>query len=86
MSVPVLYQQALESGQFPGMTARRLRKCRRGMFAPRYLGDGAAPARHLQQLLPTLGNKELFAVSAAVYLPFHPKPGRLYSPGLLAPL
>lgn len=59
MSVPVLYQQALESGQFPGMTARRLRNVVVECFAPRYLGDGAAPARHLQQLLPTLGNKEL---------------------------
>lgn len=59
MTVPMLHREALESGQFPGMTARRLRNVVVECFAPRYLADNAAPARHLKQLLTALTNEEL---------------------------
>jgi len=59
MPVSVLFKEALESGQFPGMTARRLRNLVVECFAHRYLADEAAPARHLKELLPVLTNEEL---------------------------
>jgi hypothetical protein len=59
MTVPMLHREALESGQFPSMTARRLRNVVVECFAPRYLIDNAAPARYLKQLLTVLSNEEL---------------------------
>ena len=54
MNAPMLYDVALSSGVFPGVTARRLRNVVVECFAPRYLVDSGAPARHLQMLLDRL--------------------------------
>jgi len=59
MTVPMLYKEALASGQFPSVTARRLRNIVVEGFAPRYLSYDAAPARHLKILLPSLTSEEL---------------------------
>jgi hypothetical protein len=59
MTVPTLYKEALASGQFPNVTARRLRNIVVECFAPRYLGYGAAPAQHLKLLMPALSSDEL---------------------------
>jgi hypothetical protein len=59
MSATTLYKVALESGQFPGITARRLRNIVMECFAPRYLSNGAAPATALKVLLSTLSSDEL---------------------------
>ena len=58
MTVPLLYKEALASGQFP-VTARRLRNIVVECFAPRYLSHDAAPTRHLKVLLPSLTSEEL---------------------------
>jgi hypothetical protein len=50
MAAPALYQAALQSGQFPGVTARRLRNIVVECFAPRYLADEARPAALLKRL------------------------------------
>ncbi len=54
-----LFDVALQSGQFPNVTARRLRNIVAECFAPRYLVDQGAPARHLQLLLCVLPAAEL---------------------------
>jgi len=59
MTVPTLYKEALASGQFPNVTARRLRNIVVECFAPRYLVREAAPACHLKILLPSLTSEEL---------------------------
>lgn len=59
MTVPMLNRAALESGEFAGVTARRLRNIVVECFAPRYLVEEAAPARHLNILLPLLKQTEL---------------------------
>lgn len=59
MAVPTLYKEALASGQFPNVTARRLRNIVVECFAPRYLSHDAAPARHLNIMLPVLTSGEL---------------------------
>jgi hypothetical protein len=59
MTVPSLYKEALDSGQFPNVTARRLRNIVVECFAPRYLSNNASPARHLKILLPSLTTEEL---------------------------
>lgn len=59
MTVPLLYREALASGQFPNVTARRLRNIVAECFAPRYLSNDAAPVYHLKVLLPTLSSEEL---------------------------
>lgn len=51
MSVPQVIQTALESGQFPNVTARRLRNIVAECFAPRYLAHQAQPAKHLKALV-----------------------------------
>jgi hypothetical protein len=50
MEVPSLYQTALNSGRFPNVSARRLRNIVVECFAPRYLVDDGAPAKHLKRL------------------------------------
>jgi hypothetical protein len=45
-----LLDSALSSGEFPTMTARRLRNIVTEGFAPRYLVDNAEPARTLKSL------------------------------------
>jgi len=59
MTVSILYKEALASGQFPNVTARRLRNIVVECFAPRYLSCDAATARHLKILLPVLTSEEL---------------------------
>jgi hypothetical protein len=58
MSVTQLHQLALESGQFPMVTARRLRNIVAECFAPRYLVDGGVPAAHLKRLAASLDTLE----------------------------
>ena len=60
LSVSTLYKEALASGQFSNVTARRLRNIVVECFAPRYLSNDAAPARHLKILLPSLTSEELY--------------------------
>lgn len=58
-----IYQAALNSGQFPNVSARRLRNVVSECFAPRYLINDARPARFLKQLsltLPMSDLKQLF--------------------------
>ena len=45
-----LYEQALKSGRFPAIAARRLRNIVVECFAPRYLIDGGLAASHLKRL------------------------------------
>lgn len=64
-SVSELHQNALNSGSFPDVSARRLRNLVAEMFAPRFLVENAKPAIHLKQLLDCLPQR---AVSQLVYL------------------
>jgi hypothetical protein len=50
MSTQDLFQAALESGEFPNVTARRLRNIVAECFAPRYLNTEYAPVSWLQKL------------------------------------
>lgn len=50
MGGPALLRAALASGQFPNMTARRLRNIVLEGFAPRFLVEEARPARLLKEL------------------------------------
>jgi hypothetical protein len=58
MSAPELAQLALVNGQFPNVAARRLRNVVAECFAPRYLRNGAEPARLLKRLRPVLKRSE----------------------------
>ena len=53
-SAPELKEAALQSGLFPGVTARRLRNIVIECFKPRYLVDDGRPARYLKTLEPAL--------------------------------
>jgi len=57
MSPTELYRAALASGQFPNITARRLKNIVIDAFAPRYLVENAKPARLLKSLKNTLSRK-----------------------------
>lgn len=59
MTAPQLCQAALQSGRFPGVTARRLRNIVVEGFAPRYLVDKGTPAARLKKLLPQLSTVEM---------------------------
>jgi hypothetical protein len=59
MTTPALQQAALNSGQFPGITARRLRNIVVECFAPRYLADEARPAAMLKRLHGSLDSASL---------------------------
>ena len=50
MSTQELFQTALDSGEFPNVTARRLRNIVTECFAPRYLSPTPQPAAWLQPL------------------------------------
>jgi hypothetical protein len=50
MSTQDLFQAALESGEFPNVTARRLRNIVAECFAPRYLNTEYAPVSWLKKL------------------------------------
>jgi hypothetical protein len=58
MDAQSLNHSALQSGRFPKMSARRLRNFVIECFKPRYLTDGAAPARWLKRLQPALATRE----------------------------
>jgi hypothetical protein len=58
MDTRVLYQSALASGQFPNISARRLRNIVSECFAPRYLKQNQA-ARFLKPLVSHLNQAEL---------------------------
>jgi hypothetical protein len=53
LSVRELFESALESGEFPNMSARRLRNFVAECFAPRYLVNGGDPAAFLKKLIGT---------------------------------
>lgn len=59
LSPTQLYEKALNTGAFPGVTARRLRNIVAECFAPRYLTNEAAAARHLQIVVDRLSSIEL---------------------------
>lgn len=59
MSTIQLYEEALNSGRFPTLTARRLRNVVVECFAPRYLTANARPAACLKRLSPTLSTADL---------------------------
>lgn len=58
MDSVALKQVALDSGRFPGMSARRLRNLVSECFAPRYLVADAAPARLLKAIRAALPGRE----------------------------
>lgn len=59
MSTEQLNQAALESGEFPDITARRLRNVVKECFAPRYLVCDALPARILKPVIQHLPDSAL---------------------------
>jgi len=59
MATSELYQQALQSGQLPNISARRLRNVVHECFAPRYLSADAVPATNLKRLSKLLSSPEL---------------------------
>lgn len=58
MDTPTLVETALHSGRFADMSARRLRNVVVECFAPRYLVEGAKPARLLKAVGGSLSNQE----------------------------
>jgi len=58
MSAIQLEQAALESGQFPTITARRLHNIVLEGFKPRYLANEGAPAMRLQKLIGKLNSRQ----------------------------
>jgi len=58
MSAKALYQEALRSGQFPNISARRLRNVVVECFAPRYLVSGGKPAQDLKRLSTVFSTQE----------------------------
>lgn len=58
MSPTDLYRAALNSGQFPTVSARRLHDLITVGFSQRYLTENGKPARYLNALRPALGRKE----------------------------
>ncbi len=59
MSAGDLYKSALHSGEFPNVSARRLRNIVVECFAPRYLLEGGKPAQYLKQLIKSLSTTEI---------------------------
>lgn len=58
MTAPELYQRALDSGNFPNISARRLRNIITECFSPRYLVADDFPAALLKKLKEILSTKE----------------------------
>lgn len=58
-SAPKLFDLALKSGAFPTMTARRLSNIVGECFAPRFLAQQGAPAKHLKRLAGSLSDRDL---------------------------
>jgi hypothetical protein len=59
MSSTQLFDEALNSGSFPGISARRLRNLISGCFAPRLLVRDGNPAEYLKNLRPNLSSREV---------------------------
>lgn len=59
MSLQELYQVALDSGEFPNVTARRLRNIVAECFAPRYLNPKPQPATWLKLLNHRISTRSL---------------------------
>ena len=59
MSTPELFNIALQSGNFPNVSASRLRNIITSGFAPRYLNADGCPAGVLKRLLPGMSASEL---------------------------
>lgn len=59
MSLADLNSVALQSGQFPKMTARRLRNLLAECFRPRYLVQDGAPAKLLKSLQQKFSSREI---------------------------
>jgi len=58
MDNPALLDRALSSGDFPSMTARRLRNLVSEGFAPRYLVDDGGPASALKSMRHALSEQD----------------------------
>jgi hypothetical protein len=59
MSSAQLFDEALNSGRFPGISARRLRNLISGCFAPRLLVNSGKPAEYVKKLRPNLSSREI---------------------------
>lgn len=59
MSAKQLYKEALESGFFPCMSARRLHNLITECFAPRLLKNDGKPAAYLKCLISALNQREI---------------------------
>ena len=59
MSSSELYHDALQSGQLPNISARRLKNVVQECFTPRYLVSEAMPALNLKRLSAVLSSAEL---------------------------
>lgn len=59
MSTNELYRGALQSGEFPNISARRLRNIVVECFAPRYLVEDGKPAKYLKQLAKGFSTAEI---------------------------
>ena len=58
LSVTDLESKALESGEFPNITSRRLRNIVGEGFKPRYIVNGGTPAIHLKKLVDNLSSRD----------------------------
>ena len=54
-----LYQEALNSGRLPGVSARRLKNIVTECFGPRYLIENGRPANYIKVLNPALSAKDI---------------------------
>lgn len=59
MTSTQLFEEALNSGSFPGISARRLRNLISGCFGPRLLLNNGKPAGYLKTLRPNLSSREM---------------------------
>lgn len=59
MDAKQLYWEALESGQFPGVSARRLKNIVMECFKPRFLVNGGQPAEYLKTLYFSFNNHDI---------------------------
>lgn len=58
MTTSQLYEEALQSGRFPGISARRLLNFVKECFAPRVMLDGNKTLSYLKTLLPKLSLRD----------------------------
>lgn len=72
MDTPSLTRVAVQSGRFPGMSARRIENMVSDGFAIRYLVNGAAPARLLRSLVDKFTRREIEQVMFLYTCRAHP--------------